>query len=393
MFHAIIADSHFEERTRFAECKRIHSWIAQDARARGCTSFSHSGDVYEGRSSPAERLAVADWVDEMRELVGPGVIVKGNHDPAGDLLLLERLDKRPVTVVEDARQVVLSADGVDLVVSCLAWPERSRVTALAQARFDAEATAHNALQAILRGFGVMHDGTGPHMLLAHAMVRGSRVSTGQPLVGCDFEIGIEDLAMVRADFLALGHVHMGQNWDIGGAPAVYPGSPRRKTFGEMETKYYVIAEFSDRGLVGWERIETPCTSMLHVPATWDGDLVVDDVDVKGAEVRLRYAVPSDQRDAAAVRAAEWEQWALSAGAVLVQVEEEVLSNTRVRTPEIARAELLTDKLDAYWASKSIDVAERRGALHQKTRELEAELRQLSDSETATREVQTLPKAS
>jgi len=205
-------------------------------------------------------------------------------------------------------------------------------------------------------------------------VRGSVTSTGQPLVGCDLELGLDDLALVGADFYALGHIHMPQAWSIAGAPVVYPGSPRRTAFGELEEKGYVIVEFNGREVVSVERVPTPCTPMIQFASAWrDGHLVLDQagLDVAGAEVRFRYSVPSDEREAARSAAAVLRDALLGQGALLVKVEEMVSTTVRARTPEIADALTLSDKLSALWVSqKNAPANDRRPRLLSKVLELE-----------------------
>jgi len=99
----------------------------------------------------------------------------------------------------------------------------------------------------------------------------------------------------------------------------------------------------------------------------------DDHQIAGAEVRYRYVVPSDKRDAARAYAARVRENLLAQGAVLVKVEEEVLTVGRARQPEIAAALTLDDKLGALWdAQKNAPAAERRPRLLSKVHELEEE---------------------
>lgn len=366
---AVIADSHYSEESRFAECVRLHDWIAQDAADRGCTAWLHAGDVYERRSTPTERAAVADWVRTMTTLVGPGVIVAGNHDAPGDLSLLARLElPASLEVVEDARVVeVMDDDGNGCLVACVAWPHRSGLAARSEdGTIDAtEDATREALRSVLRGLrGDMADYRHwPRVLLAHAMVRGSMTSTGQPLIGHAMELGLEDLALVEADAYLLGHIHMPQDWSIGEAPVIYPGSPRRTSFGELERKGYVILDTEEPA--AWQHIATPATPMLHVDGEWvpehvalPGDVVVpaflrvdDVVGVAGAEIRLRYHVAPEHRAAARREAEEARARWLTLGAALVKVEEVVHAETRARAPELAEASTLADQLRALWRSR------------------------------------------
>ena len=67
---AVVADSHFDEASRFEECQRLHAWIADDMAARGVDVVLHGGDLYERRSTPAERRSAAEMLKEA--IVGDG---------------------------------------------------------------------------------------------------------------------------------------------------------------------------------------------------------------------------------------------------------------------------------------------------------------------------------
>lgn len=381
---AVIADSHFDESSRFEECVRVHAWIAEDIRERDVDLVLHAGDVFERKSTPTERRAVADWLRSVAD-VAPVVIVRGNHDALGDLPLLERLRTRhPITVVEDARVVHVAG----AAVACLAWPRKSAILAQAQlTQAEGELAAGDALRSVLRGLGqqlAAHDG--PRILLAHAMVSGSRTSTGQPLVGCDLELGLDDLQLVGADAYALGHIHKGQGWELPRpadrqrhapvpAPVLYPGSPRRTAFGEVEAKGYTLLEVGPDHRAHHRLIETPCAPMVLVqgeysmdPSPYSGTggqhlLVTDagDLDPRGAEVRLRYLVDADRRDEARRAADELAAGWRASGAAVVKVEEEVIPTTRARAPEVATATTLAEKLRAYWRARDTTPDDARDA--------------------------------
>lgn len=373
---AIIADSHFDEHGRFEECVRLHAWMAADMRERGVTLVLHGGDVYERRSTPPERNAVAAWVREVASFA-PVVIVRGNHDALGDLRILGGLESLCGITVEEGAGVhaVEDADGAPVAVACLAWPQKAGLLASAASAEGAAQDAAQALRNVLLGLGaeLQRTADAPRVLLAHAMVRGSVTSTGQPLVGCDLELGLEDLALARAHLYALGHIHKGQAWDIAGAPAVYPGSPRRTTFGESEAKGYQLATFDGAMLASLEFVEAPATPMVDVTTDWTAfGFTGVRPDVSGAEVRLRYAVDSDRRDAARDGAAALEAELLAGGAASVKIEEIVRATTRARAPEVAAAPTLVEKLDALWRAKGVTLDPiRRDAVLAKLSSVEA----------------------
>ena len=188
---AVVADSHFDEASRFEECQRLHAWIADDMAARGVDVVLHGGDLYERRSTPAERRAASDWLRVVADRC-PVVIVRGNHDAIGDLPLLAKLRTRHPIVVEEAAALHVVAG---VAVAAVAWPRKAELLAALGrpvSHEEAGAVAAEALRGVLTGLGdelVQH--ACPRVLLMHAMVGGSITSTGQPLVGCDMELGLE----------------------------------------------------------------------------------------------------------------------------------------------------------------------------------------------------------
>lgn len=429
---ACVADSHFAEDSRFDECCRLHDWIADDLELRHPDLIVHAGDVFERKSTPKERLAVARWLRRCAD-IAPVLVVRGNHDVLGDLPIFARLRGAHPIIVEEAAAVHVVAG---VAVAAMAWPRKSEILArLGPTSSEAsEQTAAEALRAVLRGLGdqlAQHEG--PRILLSHAMVRASRTGLGQPLVGCDFELGLEDLALARADAYLLGHIHLGQDWllrgvtgaeprtaydwsarrvtepeacqggtNADGAPVVYPGSPRRTAYGELEPKGYVVLGVDpsvcgcsmgfklgacgvceNRGRVAWDRVEVPATPMLLLQDEWGvvfpeesdavgfrvGDFVARDADARGAEIRFRYTVDADQRDAARAGAEKVKADLLALGAIEVKLEEEVRSVNRARAPEVSKAKTLEEKLELLWKTRGFDPGPRREALLEKARGL------------------------
>ena len=376
---AVIADSHFDEHSRFEECIALHTWIAEDLKQREIDLIVHTGDLFERKSTPTERLAVATWLREIAE-VAPVVIVRGNHDALGDLALFRSLrTKHPITVEEAAGVHVING----IAVAAVAWPRKAHLLASLDAGHEeSEQAAADAMRNVLRGLGAqLAEHEGPRLLAMHAMVRGSVTSVGQPLVGCDLELGLEDLVSTNAQIVALGHIHKGQDWMFGDVPIVYPGSPRRTAFGEVEDKAYVVIDLDDDGTALWEPIVIPATPMILLSARWWADaepptFAFEDApkSYEGAEVRFRYEVATDHRDAARRAAAAFRDQLLTEGkAASVKIEEVVTATVRARAPEIAAAKTLDEKLQALWRARKLDLEPPRvERLLTKTHELEGE---------------------
>jgi DNA repair exonuclease SbcCD nuclease subunit len=374
-------DHHFAQHRRFDECKRVHAWMVEQAREHEVDVFLSGGDVYESASTPLERHAVAEWLSPMAE-VCPVVIAKGNHDKRWDLELLGRLRTRyPITVEEGAAVHVVGKGRTKIAVGAMAWPERTSLLASGLAGELANQATHEALCAVLRGIGVqLQQYDCPRILLGHFMADGAETSTGQPLLGMPINVGLTDLALAGADLTLMAHIHKRQGWDLPGGPALYTGSPYRTDFGQLEEKSVVLAEFEGRKLVSLEQIETPAARMVHLDVEFrDGVLCLGerqlheaDFPRAGAEIRLRCKLRADQREAARLATRETRENLLAAGALHVQVEDEIIVETRARVPEVSSAVTVEQKLDVLWKAKGFEPGERRAPLLSKLAQLEEE---------------------
>lgn len=374
-------DHHFDETTRFDECVRIHEWMVQTARERKPDVFLSAGDVYERSSTPKERAAVADWLTATAEICEV-IVVKGNHDRPQDCAFLGRLKSRhPIRVVETFDVVHLAVGDV----AALAWPNKAMLAAESGRRGEAlEQTTIEVLRAVLSDLAFNLEAGRPHVLLMHAMVNGSRTSLGQPLIGAELSIGLEDLTLARCDLALLGHIHAPQEWrGVGGADALYVGAPFRTAFGETEEKSVVWAELEHGKPARWERVVTPARRMLLIGGTFDGLEFVTSpqeralldhglpADSHGADVRFRYNVATEDRTTAKAAAVAVRARLTETGAALVKIEEIVAATVRARAPEIAAARTLAEKLQAFWAAKGMNLdADRRAALLGKITTLE-----------------------
>lgn len=383
-----VGDSHFKRTSRWEECLRLHDEIAAECERRRPDLFLHTGDVYDAAPTPEEQNAVERWLTRIAA-VCPIVIVRGNHDPVGALAIMRRLETRHPIVVEEACGVHIVAG---VAVACVAWPRKAELVATLPPGATVEEVEQLALLALRNVFGGLGDELakhdGPRVLATHAMVTGSKTSAGQPLVAKEMTIGVEDLALANAHYVALGHIHQAQQWQHADMPIVFSGSPRRTAYGELEDKGFVAVAFeysarTARWAVAWERAILPATRMFDVHETfgenepgsgftWLEGLTgspENDEDLRGAEVRFRYGVASDQRAIAKARVKGIEAHYYDHGAVDVKVEEEVVPIVRARAPEIAEAQTTADQLVTYWKATSTDVEGRQERLLAKLAEI------------------------
>jgi len=385
---AHVADTHADEHSRFDEHERVMRFIAQQIRDSELDLVVHSGDIFERATTTArEREAVADWAQEVTEWA-PLVVVRGNHDAELDVLALNRL-RTDQPAFAFARPGTITVAGCE--VHCLPWPRRSALLSALGAdvpREQANTLAREALANVLRGFssGAAHAG-GPRILVGHVDLNGAVTDHDQPMLNGDMSVNLAELALAGADYYALGHIHAHQLMDIDGAPVVYPGAPRHCNWGEPTPgKGFVVASF-DLVACRWrcvdvEHVETPCRPMLLWEDEWK---VQDDVsgwtncaaidwDVRGAEVRFRYRVQADRRDAARAGASQMQQRLREYGAVEVKVEEQVIATSKARAPEIARKATVFEQLETKWAADGVELTqERRARLREKVEQLQAEI--------------------
>lgn len=375
---AYVADIHVDRIVRWDELKRVATWVAEDMRARAVTTVCVAGDVWERYRVAAEEQNFAkDWFRSLAsfsEVVG----VYGNHDGAGTLDFLNTQDPIGSITFYAKHGVHFTKSGI--AIACLPWQTKANLLASIGrpvTHEESDAVARECLRNFLLEMrDKMASRQGPRLLCAHAMIDGARTDHDQPIVGADMAVSLEDLGLVEAHFSGVGHVHAQNAWSWNGAPIVYPGALIHRNFGEPGPKGYVLAEFDGPRLVKWERIPTPTTPMVLLSGEWShGGLNIREPEAglrpAGSEIRLRYSVAADARDAARARALEIADQFRELGAVSVKVEEEVTATTRARVPDVAVASTIWDRLRALWAARGEQITEERLArLQPKVTEIE-----------------------
>ena len=367
-------DHHFREGPRWRECLRIHAWIVEQVQAIEPDVFVSCGDVFDASSTPTERLEVARFFRAVAE-VCPVLIVRGNHDKALELELLELLDARHSIRVESGAGVHMF-EGI--AIGAFAWPSRASIAnALgAQSGEEIAQLGREALRRVFRGLGDQlrnEAGTGlPTVLVGHAHLTGARVMDhGQPLpFGEQIAVSVEDLELADADAVLLGHIHLAQSWGPESGPVIYTGSPFRNTFGESDPKSITLLETGEWGVANvYTRITTPAAPMILLEDVADlaqlDELTPE--ELASAEVRLRYTCDADERVATR---AHVDRAVEGLGVARLKMEEQVRPSTTVRTPEVAVARTLRDQLLALWTSQGVDVEQRFESLCHKIATLE-----------------------
>jgi exonuclease SbcC len=352
-----IADTHIGGGPRREECERVLGLTVEQADELRPDLVAIAGDVYDGPASPADTELASEWLQRMAN-TAPVVVVRGNHDKALTVAHCRRLSaKHSIYCSEHAETVPIAG----MAVSCLSWPSKGDLlSALGPvSQEQAKAASQQGLREVLMGLGAGLEalsgmGARARLLIAHCMVDGSVTSHGQPLVGLEFALGLEDLGLVRADAYVLGHVHCRQRFDVGGAPAFYPGSPYRRTFGEDERKGIALVELEPGNPARLEWIDLDTEQLITLDGAWSeggqlfGDALADESLPFVAAFRLRYTVPAERAAEAAAQAARTREALLAHGATSVKVEPEILVANHARIPEVASRTTIADQLVPYW---------------------------------------------
>lgn len=344
---------------RWAECVRVHEWIAEEVERQQPDIFLSGGDIFEHGSVPEDRLAVAAWLTRVAA-VCPVLVTRGNHDRVRDLELLGKLATKHPIIIEEHAQVHFVAGAA---IAAVAWPRRANL--LTDGTFGTDAGAERrALRAVFGGLrDELETFDGPRIAVGHFMVDGAVTSTGQPICGSEMNVGLDDLSLLGVQIGIMAHIHAPSHFDVAGADFIYTGSPFRSNFGEMEAKSILAGEVTKAGAT-WHRIATPAAPMVHVNVSVqeNGTLHASELpDVMGAEVRLRVSGKTSERDAMRELRKRLTASLLEAGATSVKPEDIVEAETRARAPEIAAARGLSDKLTAFWAAKGIPLTGERCA--------------------------------
>lgn len=366
---AYLADLHFLLGPTWDEGLRVHTWIADDlerraAQRQGPDLIVLLGDLFHASPRPAELLAAVEFVLRLAS-TAEVVILRGNHDPPRLLDLFAHLDAAHPIHVYDAPSVHTSR-GIALAV--LPWLDHVGPPPDEHLPDEArKAAEQSALRAIFDGLAAdLGQHCPPHVVplfAGHFTLRGAIPQIGQPeRRGWELEVSLDDLARVGAVHYALGHIHAAQRWQVGafGRWAEYVGSSRRTTFGEVEDKRYLLLQVHG-GEVESVPVPVPAAPMLLAESAWEkgGWKVAPETIVAAVreaaekagpgvvpEVRFAYHVAAEESAAARLAMGEVREAVEALGARFVPAPK-VIATRPVRSPSIARASSLAEKVALY----------------------------------------------
>lgn len=241
----VIGDLHLIQGTRNEDRLRALDDAIQHASREPVAAWLWPGDLTNSGMTIALRNALVVRVVTMGALA-PVVIVRGNHDPSGDLDFLRSLRTTwPVHVVTSPQviEVALNAAAAPpLALACVPYPPKAALVGAGIPHEQLHETVTGAFRALFAQLGADLDTarqagqlTG---CIGHVSIAGAVASCGQPQVGTELEIDATHLALLGDCFKVFNHIHRHQR--VG--DAVYPGSLCRTDFGEVEAKGFVVVK-------------------------------------------------------------------------------------------------------------------------------------------------------
>lgn len=348
---AHFGDLHLRHDNRFEDTVACLDHAISEAIAREVDLFVQAGDVFDTKSTPAERNAFAEAL-QRAAAAAPVVIIRGNHDKPGDLDLFDRLETDfPVYVYDKPDEITVAG------VQVFALPYLDKASAVAALAADLGIEeADEAITTLVastlerwRAELAVHTADAPAVLLGHLTIAGSILSNGEPHPQQGIQLAIGDFD--GFDAAMLGHIHKAQVCDAAGRIR-YPGSISRANFGErQDPKGWWLWDIPARGAEPRvEFVEVPARRMLQFSAEyfeefgWEEN--VDLEAARGAEVKVVITVPADRQTEAAAKADALRK--ALAHAHSLKVETRTVPVGRVRAGEIAEAKTPAEKLSAYW---------------------------------------------
>ncbi len=198
-----------------------------------------NGDVFDSKSTPEQRLVFKNFLQVFRDKHIPVVVLRGNHDEAGDLMIYDDRHN-DIYVVEKPESLALL--GGEYRVFCVPHFHAGRLALNCDNQRDVGAAGTAAFDEMLDMlWNEANLWRGQAMALVfHGMTTGSCLDNGYVPRTNGIQLSPDRLAVFPGPAIG-GHIHKFQ--DVTGEGRVfYSGSPAAHTFGEESQKGFIIME-------------------------------------------------------------------------------------------------------------------------------------------------------
>ncbi len=380
------SDFHYSRDTQAPALKSLQTFY-EYGRDNGVDLWCIAGDLFDRAVQNTESSGFPALVRVIQDMmnIAPVVAVQGTptHDIPGCYEALQEINAEyPFVLLDPNVLCFLGPEGWIhyerignpqlLILGC---PEPSKEWFLKDkslGRDEATQAVRDGMRELLLGFGAVRKQY-PEiqcLLVYHGSVEGASLCNGQTLPMGELAIGRDDLALVGADYYALGHIHKAQQ--IGALPAYYAGSAFPVDWGETETKLFYSVDISG-GRIDVNDVPYPHPSRKKITQPF-GQGPSDD-KVRGYQVWLE--IRANKQQAAMFKPESVLTELLSAGALEgSRVTLRIETSETVRAGEIREAQTLLNKLAIYAENSGEGFPEepegREGSIAEKVEALEAE---------------------
>ncbi len=309
-------------------------------------------DEYDGRiklDSDTARAAMC-FIQNCGN-IAPVVVVRGtkSHDRESPYFFGYLRAKHPIYVGDKIGQIALTETGFkpisesnNPVAVFSLVPELDKSEIIANGNIDTKEYVSN----IFTEFGVINKQfTCPRVMVAHGTVTGAQYSNEYVSVGNELEFSINDLKNAHCHYVALGHIHKMQSFDVN---IYYSGSPGRLNAGEKEDKGFLVARLDGQKGIDVKFHETPARKLCV------GVVDIDEINkwvetsaetIKDAYVHLKISVPEEKRHE--VDKNEVERCLMNSGAHNVKVEVSIIPQIRQRAAGISKLSSILEKIKKW----------------------------------------------
>jgi exonuclease SbcD len=337
-------DFHLSEGPRVGDTLRCLEALVDDGIAQGVQLWLVGGDLtgttVPHRATILERNTLAALFQRMAAHA-PVVVTSGNHDAPQDIAIYGRLDAPHPIVVAEA-PTCTDVAGARLFLFPYPWKGQWLRGHAGLTIEEQDRAVEADLRALLGSWQTeaaeARTASIPTIFLGHVTIAGCAVAGGEVIpAGREITLSTDDLAALGVDYVALSHVHLGQEM----APGIwYAGSPSRSNFGEADQKGHLIVDVLPGQLPQVHRRLTPARRFVTLRARWEieegrgwvwdpeGSEAERAALVDGAEVRVLVTLPEEAAETCPTERLAAELTAH--GAHAVAIERRVIPQIRQR---------------------------------------------------------------
>lgn len=341
-------------------------FLANEIKTNPVDLVAIAGDTYDASMLNTEASGFNNFVDSIQNLAeyAPIAMIYGtpSHDTDGSLEIFRKIKaKHSITILEATKpyflengKIVENPTAPEALILGIPEPRKKYLLAnVTTGKEETENAIRDAMQKICFLLAAQRQKYSnlPCIMLYHGDIAGSSLQNDRTIErGTGIAISIDDLASIKADYYALGHIHKPQQ--IGTLPAYYAGSIYPKDFGETHKAGFYSVEILN-GKTEIKRIDFPHPQNMKIEC--GPELKYDD-SIAGKRVWVEMTCTKEER--AFLDADKILEEIKSHGAVegsRVTINE--LPTETVRAAEITEANGVSEKFKVWSSNSGIEFKE------------------------------------